>query len=126
VEDGPLVVEPWSRDLADASVTAVLEPGPHGDELTVVVAISRANGLPPLAGEDLDVRVVGTDGEPWALVEPPSGPLVEVGGGLGVTANARARFRSGDAPPAELHVSLHGSHEQFRIVAKPPEPEETP
>ncbi len=112
----PLTVEPRSQPLDDWSVTAELEYDRAAGRVEVLVVISRGPGLPPLLGEDLDVEVLSAGERPLRLDERPSGPLVEFGGSLGMSVNARLTFDSGGAEPMFLVVAAHGTSVRFRIL----------
>src|SRR6266571_8794895 len=71
-------------------------------------------GASPVEGDDVSARLIDDQGSELPLVERPSGPLVEAGGSLGVSANARFHFASGTRP-AELIVDFAGTTCRFEV-----------
>ena len=111
-----LAVEPRSQPLGDWSVTAELDYDGAAGRVEVVIVISRSPDLPPLLGEDIDVEVLSSGERPLRLVDRPHGPLVELGGSLAMSVNARLTFASGGAEPMFLVVAARGQSVRFRIV----------
>ncbi|MBP2326541.1 hypothetical protein JOF56_006926 [Kibdelosporangium banguiense] len=111
------VVVPRSQVLGDWSVSAELGYDPATGRTDVVVVISRAAGQPPLLAEDIDVRLLAADEQPLQVAQQPTGPLVEFGGSLGTSVNARFDFEG--AEPAFLAVAAHGGSVRFRVEEAP-------
>jgi hypothetical protein len=115
---GPVVAVPSSHSLRDADVSARLAFRPDELAWDVSVLLSRRPDLPQVEADELTTRLLDPVGSPLPVLSQPSGRLVEVGGGLGVTANAEYRFAaptSGEAP-SRLEVEYRGESAGFDLV----------
>lgn len=110
----PFTTDPASIAVEDASISADIRHTPDGWETVVVV--SRATGLPALHSADLDAQLYGPEGEALEKRAAPSGQLVEVGGGLGRSANARFQFAEASVEPTRLVVAYSGRTVVFRLI----------
>jgi hypothetical protein len=108
---GPVVAVPSSHSLRDADVSARLAFRPDELAWDVSVLLSRRPDLPQVEADELTTRLLDPVGSPLPV-------LSEVGGGLGVTANAEYRFAaptSGEAP-SRLEVEYRGESAGFDLV----------
>src|SRR3954451_13846224 len=105
-------VRPESLELGDATVSADLARAPEQGWLATVLLV-RGPGSPRIAASDVDVQLIDAAGTELAVLERPTGELVEAGGSLGTTANATFRFGSSAAVPAELIVRLWDATGRF-------------
>jgi hypothetical protein len=107
-----------SYSLRDADVSVRLAFRPEEHAWDVRVALSRRPDLPQAEADDLTARLLDAAGSALPVFSEPSGQLVEVGGGLGVTANAEYRFAaptSGEAP-SRVEVEYRGESARFDLV----------
>jgi hypothetical protein len=117
-DPGPVVAVPSSRSLRDADVSVRLAFHPEEPAWDVSVALSRRPDLPRVEADELEARLLDAAGSALPVLAEPSGQLVEVGGGLGVTANAEYRFASpasGEAP-SSVEVEYRGEGARFDLV----------
>lgn len=113
-EVGPVLnPEPARAPLGDMAVTAQIKG--MGPAWEVVVAFSRANDLAPVSADDVETRLLSSDGGALDLLEAPTGLLPEFGGGLGTSVNARYRFDRRDALPEQLIVRYGSTEVAFRL-----------
>jgi hypothetical protein len=120
-----LTTEPFSQPLDDeSSVSAVGSFEPRGDRWHVTVVVVRPPDRPPVRGEELDARLFDDRGAPLTLVRRPTGPLVEAGGSLGMSANAPFEFEASGGRPSRLDVNYRSRTVSFRLV--PRERDRTP
>jgi hypothetical protein len=116
-ETDPTLVPP-TVDVDDESVAARLAPDNAGESWIATVLILRHQGEESgsrVEGDDVSARLMDEQGRELPIVERPSGPLVEAGGSLGVSANARFHFRATGAKPAELVVDYAGRTCRFEV-----------
>jgi|DewCreStandDraft_5_1066085.scaffolds.fasta_scaffold00317_22 hypothetical protein len=110
------ILEPSSLPLSNVSISALLQLERATNQWVVTVVITRAAGQPPIQARDVDAQLLDSQGGPLPVLERPSGPLVEAGDSLGMSANALFRFADTAAVPAELIVTYEGQPVRFRIV----------
>ena len=113
-----LTLEPKSASLGGMSVVAKLAPDPSADRWEATIVFSRAPDAPLMSGKDVDVQLLDAGGSPLKVLDRPPGPLPEVGGSLGNSANARFHFERSKLEPAELAVTYGGETVRFRVVPK--------
>jgi hypothetical protein len=107
---------PPAIDFDDESVAARLSSDADDSWIaTVLILRRREDGAARVEGDDVSARLIDEQGSELPVVERPSGPLVEAGGSLGVSANARFRFSATEARPAELVVDYAGSRCRFEV-----------
>ncbi len=113
-----LRVEPNSQPLGDLTASAQLRHDRDQQTWDLTVVLSKGPDSPPIPGADVQAQLLDDKGQALELASsPPAGrPLVEVGGGLGKSANAAFSFR-GAAPPSALRVTYQGATAEFRVGA---------
>ena len=122
MSDGPQMspfLEPATIDLDSESLAGRLELEEDGSAWTAIVLVLRHRGrhagAGAVAGEDVSAQLLDSGAKPFPLESSPTGPLPEIGGGLGVSANARFCFRATGAKPAELVVDYAGRTCRFQV-----------
>lgn len=118
--DRKFFVEPTSIPIGDTSVTAQIRLDQPGDQWDVIIVISRAPGLDPIQGQEVDAQLIDAQGSSMKVLERPTRLLVEVGGSLGTSANARFRFQDSTAVPERLLVTYQDQTASFRVVSSKP------
>jgi hypothetical protein len=119
-----LVSEPFSLPVDESSISAVAHEADGRCSVTVVV--SRAPGLPPIDGSELEARLFDGASNELPVLRRPQGELVEAGGSLGVSANATFEFETRAAAPEVLEVGYAGEVVRFRLVPADDDEEEGP
>lgn len=109
-------VEPQSASIDGMSVLAKLERSTSGDQWDATIVFSRAADQPPIPATDVDAQLLDAAGTPLKVLERPERALVEAGGSLGTSANARFRFEASKAEPATLAVTYRGQTVRFSVV----------
>jgi len=113
------------RVVGDETVVPRIMKPSAEDGWTVVVAISRNGTDPTQHASDIDVNVYDRSGVALAAVEKPQGALVEMGGSLGTTGNARYRLDATDTLPAVHVVTYRGEALRFDLhESKSSEPQD--
>ena len=112
----PMAVLPYSEQMGDWTIGAEVGYDPEGGAVDVTIVISRASGLPPVLGEQLEVEVRTANGRRCRRGRRAVGPLVEAGGSLGMSSNAHMTFDCGAAEPAVLIVAARGRTVRFRVL----------
>lgn len=109
-------VTPSEQPLGNASISALLSLDRAMSQWIVTVMITRAAGQARIQGHEVDAQLLDSQGRPFAALERPSGPLVEAGNSLGMSANAQFRFEAPSVTPAELTVTYQGRAVRFRVM----------
>lgn len=113
-------ITPSAQPLGSASLSALLRLDQATNQWIVTVVITRAAGQPQIQGHEVDAQLLDSQGRPFAVLERPSGPLVEAGDSLGMSANALFRFEAPSVTPAELAVTYQGRAVSFRVMPAAP------
>jgi hypothetical protein len=118
MRSGAWKTEPSSLPLRDVSVSAVLARDRDRGRWDVTVVLSRAPDQERVQGNEVQAQLLDEHGVPFKTLERPSGPLVEAGGSLGMSANAPFCFAATEAAPAGLTVTYRGQTVRFRVHEK--------
>jgi len=113
---GIFVVEPFSLSIGENSISVIIQHSPTHNVWEVTAVISRAPDQPQIRGEEIDVQLIDQQGAALSGLGRPSGPLVEAGGSLGTSANARFQFYD-SGTPAELTVTYQAKTVRFQVVS---------
>jgi hypothetical protein len=129
-QTGPLALlaVPSSRSLEDADISVAVAFRPGEPSWDVRVSLSRRPDLPQVDADELTVRLLDVAGQALPVLSEPSGPLVEVGGGLGTTTNADYRFAApnSDQAPGGVEVDYGDKAASFELVPTEASSEEGP
>jgi hypothetical protein len=117
MRDINFAIEPFSQPLGEVTVSAELGHDTSADQWDVLVLLTRKPDQAPVQGCEVDAQLLNEGNVPLKELQRPTGPLVEAGGGLGMTANALFRFQDSVAAPTQLVVTYRGQTAHFRIVA---------
>ena len=85
---------------------------------SVNVILSKSPYTPKILGTDLNVELLDLQNNQLEQIERPVGFLTEVGGSLGVSANAKFKFCSSDNNPIKLIVEYKNKKNCFKIIPK--------
>jgi len=107
------ITEPRFHEGPGVAISVVFDRAEPRDIATVVV-IGRAAGRPPMAANEVDAELADRAGHAFPVTSRPQGTLPE-GGGMGVSVNARFRFRVEGGDPAELRVRYAGQTYTFLV-----------
>jgi hypothetical protein len=105
-------IEPPSCSVDQVTVSAQVQR--EGEQVRVVVVVSRPDGLAALGPHDVEA-VLRASGRAFQVLEAPGRVLPEFGGSLGNSVNARFLFAAPGVPDT-LDVRVQGTHCAFRIV----------
>ena len=108
--------EPFSLPIGEVTVSAVLSLDQSHNIWDVIVVLARTPGEDFIKGEEVDAQLLDRRNKALKVLERPSEPLVEAGGSLSVSANARFRFQGSKAVPAHLVVTYQDQTVRFRVV----------
>ena len=116
------VTRPFSLPLGDDSVSAELGLDRDATRWEVKIVISRPPDQELIQGGEIEAQLLTEDGADLPVLDHPTGPLVEAGGSLGMSANAVFGFRDLGTLPTRLRVTYRGRTAVFGVIPATEEP----
>jgi hypothetical protein len=109
-------VEPVSLSLGELTISALIEKTSVNNIWEVVVIFSRSPGPQLMEANDVEAKLFDAQDNSFTVVERPSDALIEAGGSLRVSANARFCFQGSGKTPLYLEVAYKKQRVRFRVV----------
>lgn len=111
-------LEPPYIVIDGTEVSAVLQSDSATNIWEVIVVLAHRPTGQLINGSEVDAQLVqGDSSTPLKQLTRPSEPLVEAGGSLWVSANARFRFQGNNGTPTRLIINYRGQTATFAIQA---------
>jgi hypothetical protein len=110
------IIQPSSIPLGDVSVSAEVARDRAAGRWEITVVISRAPDQQLIQGNEIAAQLLTKDGTSLPPLDHPTGPLVEAGGSLGMSANAVFGFQDSGTLPTGLRVTYRGETAVFNVI----------